>query len=215
MSTRLGFSSLVILSSALLLACGNELQIGGNGGGGGDATSTGSTTSGSTTTPTNNSCAAANASTIPGVHIDITSTDCTLSLSNPTLTIDYQVVIDADVPGIRPVPQDAGSCGQPEASGLITFESVRGGDQKYCLCDVGPCFPEDFPVKTLAKGTFPASFTWDGHNWYGPSDTVNPEGPLFEVGDYEFTVKAKGFQTTANGEVPFEVEVAMPVHVVP
>ncbi len=225
MITRLGFSRALttILAPLALLACSTDLQIGGgSGGSGGGASTTTTTTNGTTTTTTttatgtNNGCAAAEASTIPGVRIEITSNGCTLSLADPTLlTIEYQVVVDADVPGVRPVPEDAGGCGEPGASGLILFEEIAGGTQQYCLCDVGICPGTPQPVATLKKGTYPASLAWDGRNWGGPSDTANPKGPPFAVGDYEFKVRAKGFLTTANGEVPFAIETAMPVHVVP
>lgn len=228
MNIRLGFLATGILASMALLACKNDLQIGGGGSGNGGAggfsgggPGTGHGEGGYESTATSsggtgyNSCAPASASTIPGVHIEITSTDCTLSLSNPTLSIQYQVVVDADVPGVRPTPQDAGACGQPGASGLILFEEVKGGDQQYCLCDVGLCEGLPQPVATLAQGIYPATFTWDGHNWGGPSDTANVEGPLFVEGDYAFTVSATGFLATTNGEVPFEIESAIPIHVVP
>jgi len=40
----------------------------------------------------------------------------------------------------------------------------------------------------LRKGTYARTFTWDGVNWTGPSDTGNPKGAPFPPGDYTLTV---------------------------
>ena len=42
----------------------------------------------------------------------------------------------------------------------------------------------------MPKGTYPRTFTWDGVNWRGPSDTGNPKGPPFPPGDYTLTIAA-------------------------
>jgi hypothetical protein len=51
----------------------------------------------------------------------------------------------------------------------------------------------------LKQGSYPSTFTWDKHSWFGPSDTNNPEGPPFTVGDYTVTVSAIGTQATSMG----------------
>ena len=214
MNHRLGF--LALLSATALLACGVDQQIGGEGGHGTGGTDTTTTTSNSTTTSAGG-CPTTSVSTLQGVSIEITATNCTLSLSNPGqgLALDYEVVINADVTGVRPIALDAGKCDKPGPSGLVTSVLIAGGTEEYCLCDNGLCLGDDLPLATLAQGTYPSTFAWSGHNWNGPSDTLEPEGPLFIVGEYTYTVNATGTVMTANGEVPFAIDAKMPIHVVP
>jgi len=42
----------------------------------------------------------------------------------------YQVVVDQDLAGVTPLPQDAGGCGQSGSSGLTLLERVDGGAQR-------------------------------------------------------------------------------------
>jgi hypothetical protein len=158
-------------------------------------------------------CAPTSASTLPGAHIDFTNTQCSFSLSDPVAHVDftYNVVVDQDVAGVVPQPQDAGGCGAPGPSGLIVFESVGGGGQNYCLCDTGLCAPPGGMPVTLKQGTYPATFSWDKRNWSGPSDTGNPEGPPFPVGDYTVSVSAVGSYTGAA----FNVSASLPIQLVP
>lgn len=207
---------LLAAASLFASACSDPQQIGGGSGGGGGTGASTCTTSTATPRPTED-CEPTSSSTLPGVHIEITSAACTLSLSDPGpgLVFTYEVVVDEDIAGVAPERQDAGGCGQPGSSGLVLFEQVAGGTQRYCLCDVGICQAEPLPAVTLKKGTYPGSFSWSGRNWNGPSDTVEPLGPPFAAGDYAFTVNARGKLSTAGGDVPFEVEAKLPVHVVP
>jgi hypothetical protein len=131
------------------------------------------------------------------------------------VTIGYQIVVDQDTPGVSPRAQDGGGCGQPGASGLIPFEQVEGMNQQYCLCDEGPCGSPTKPAVTLKQGTYPATFTWDKHTWFGPSDTGNPEGPLFTVGDYTLQVNAIGTQLVGANQVGFNVTGTLPIRLTP
>jgi hypothetical protein len=175
------------------------------------SSSTGSSSSGST------ACTTTSDTMLPGVHIEIDGSACTFSLSDPVaqVSIPYQIVVDQDVTGVTPRPQDAGQCDKPGASGLITFAKVAGNNQQYCLCDVGLCAPQMNPAVTIKAGTYPATFTWDKHTWFGPSDFNNPEGPLFTAGDYTLTISAIGLQTTSSGDVGWTITATMPVHLVP
>ncbi|HLT36413.1 MAG TPA: hypothetical protein VK034_09005, partial [Enhygromyxa sp.] len=96
-------------------------------------------------------------------------------------------------------------------SGLIVFERLSGDDQQYCLCDSGLCAgPGSSPV-TIPAAQTPASFEWNGHNWYGPSDTSNPLGPPFPVGSYVLEVSARG----TVGGAPFEVRNQFAIELTP
>lgn len=205
-----------LAASLLSTACAVDRQIGGSGGGGGAG---GETTTCSTTTspPPDLGCEVGGASDLPGVRVEITSTACVLSLSDPSpeLVFNYNIVIDADLAGVTPAHMDAGWCDEGGPSGLATLGVIEGGDQKYCECDVGYCMGEMLPTVTLKQGVYPGSFTWGGHNWTGTSDTNNPIGPPFEVGDYTFTLKAKGTIAVGGGDLPFEVRGTTSVHVVP
>jgi hypothetical protein len=194
----LGAASFILCALAALPGCGSTVDTSSSSGG-------------------QEGCAPSGMSTLPGVHIDITAKQCTFSLSDPaaTITIPYQVAVDQDTGGVIPRAQDAGQCGQPGPSGLITFEQVDGDGQKYCLCNTGKCAPPSGSQVTLKQGSYPAKFTWSKNNWLGPSDTGNPEGAPFPVGDYTLTVSAVGSIITPDSETPFSVTGTMPIHLVP
>jgi hypothetical protein len=125
--------------------------------------------------------------------------------------IPYDVVVASDATNVVPQPQDAGGCGQPGTSGLILFERVDGGGQAYCLCDTGLCLAMPLPPRTLHAGTYATTFSWDGKNWNGPSDTGNPQGPPFPPGDYTVSVSAIGTQGTAS----FAVSATLAIRLTP
>jgi hypothetical protein len=184
--------------------------------GAGCAGSTGSAPTGTTSASSSASCKATSTTTLAGAHIEIDASHCTFSLSHPAkISFPYKVVIDQHIAGVVPRAQDAGGCGRPGASGLITFEKVDGNRQNYCICDTGLCPPpKDTPV-TLPKGSYPGTFTWDKRNWDGPSDTARPEGPPFPAGDYTVTVSAVGTQLVAGKQVEFVVKGTLQIHLVP
>jgi len=144
-------------------------------------------------------------SDLPGVSITFSTSACSWTLAEAAagLKFGYQVVVEDDLPGVLPKPQDAGWCGQPGPSGLITFGRVNGNDQNYCICDTGLCQgPSEVPV-TLKAGTYDGVFEWDGVNWGGPSDTGNPKGEAFPPGTYTLTISAKGtWEDPAAGVMP-------------
>jgi hypothetical protein len=153
--------------------------------------------------------------TLPGVYIRFAPQTCTFTLAQAKagISIAYDVVVDADLAGVVPggQPWQAGA----GASGLLTFELLSGSGQRYCLCDLGlgPALPT-VPI-TLKQGTYPMAFTWDGHDWEGPSDTGNPKGPLFPVGTYRLDVTATGTVTDPSGTRVFDVSGAFRVTLVP
>ncbi len=181
-------STVLAATTALVAACGGI----------------GSTTSGDASAgdsaPDAPPCATTSQSDLPGVHIEIDPSRCVFSLAqaHAGIAIGYDVIVDANVPGVVPRSQDAGNCGAADGSGLIPFESVAGAGQHYCVCDTGLCPPPTGAPVTLPAGRYHHTFMWDGTNWSGPSDTGNPEGPPFPAGTYTLTVSAVG-TTPADG----------------
>ena len=139
-------------------------------------------------------------STLPGVCIRMDAQDGLTSLKQAAagIAIPYTVIVEADVADVVPLPQDAGQCGQPGASGLILFERLTGNGQSYCLYDTGLCMGPDTTPRTIAAGSTPGSFAWEGRNWGGPSDTGNPQGDPFPAGSYTLEVSAVGTVGGAN-----------------
>jgi hypothetical protein len=215
-----GLAALALLSLATQ-ACGGSsgsgaAGAGSSGGGNGGAGGAGASTTTASTGTGSTSCPATSTSMLDGVTIEIDANECTFSLADPSLvTIPYRVVVSHDVAGVTPRPQDAGMCDAPGASGLITFEKVDGGGQQYCLCDVGLCAPTNAAPVTLKAGSYPATFTWDKRNWFGPSDTGNPKGPAFPAGDYTVTVSAIGMHDVGGFEEGFVVTATLPIQLVP
>lgn len=157
-------------------------------------------------------CSDSRASSLPGVSLSI-SGPCTFTLAQARagIAVPYALTIAADVSGVVPLPQDAGGCGRPGPSGLILFENLDGGGQRYCLCDTGLCLPPSQTPVTLRAGTYAGSFRWDGVNWFGPSDTGNPKGAAFPAGAYQLRVSATGKVAGAN----FAVAATYPIRLVP
>lgn len=162
-------------------------------------------------------CRPMSSSDLAGVALRLAATRCTFTLAEARAGIElrYDVVIEGNVTGVIAAPQDGGSCGRPGASGLIVFERLSGGGQSYCVCDEGRCVPPPQVPVTLAPGTFPASFRWDGLNWSGPSDTGNPKGAPFPVGTYTLEVSAVGTRQAGPAMTPFAVRMQVPVTLVP
>ena len=165
-------------------------------------------------------CNAQQSSNAPGIAIRFTSpTSCTFTLAQAAagISIPYAVVIDRDMKPVilTPDPLDQSRRDTPNASGLATFEIVRGGDQKYCLCDTGLPSTPDRTERELKAGTFPLAFAWDGVNWNGPSDTSNPKGKPFPPGVYTLEVHAAGEAPAPGGSSPFQVKATINVRIVP
>jgi hypothetical protein len=143
---------------------------------------------------TGSSCNGAAKSSLPGVSIVFPDGPCSFTLAEVAagISLNYELRIEQSLDGVHPVPVDYGSCGQPDATGLIVgFEIAGSTGDRYCLCDVGPCMGRTFSTQAPA-GTYPNTIRWDGRNWMGPSDTNNREGAAFPPGTYTLTVTAKG-----------------------
>jgi len=156
-------------------------------------------------------CTTTTTTTLDGVTIQFKAERCTFTLAEAAagLTIPYQVLVSAAWEGLVPQPQDAGHCDQPGPSGLILFERLSGDDQEYCVCDTGLCMPPDDTPIGLSPGAYPGQFEWDGKNWWGPSDTMNPKGEPFPAGTYTLEVSAKGQRVSPPG--PFEVKATLTI----
>src|SRR5262249_54206017 len=121
----------------------------------------------------------------------------------------YDVVIDADVAAV--IAEGQTSAPRVGPSGLEILERLTGGSQSYCVCDSGLGVGLPKTPATLKRGVYRGTFKWDGHNWGGPSDTGNPEGPLFPAGTYRLVASTSG---TVAGNA-FQVSAAFRVTLVP
>ncbi len=148
-------------------------------------------------------------SDLDGARIEVTADDCEFTLAQAAAGIEvaWRVVIDRDVVGVLPRPQDAGGCGQPGPSGLIVFERLTGDAGGYCLCDTGLCMGPGDDTITLRPGEHPGTFEWDGRQWAGPSDTGNRKGDPLPAGDYTLEVSAVGSTRVGvdGPETPFRL----------
>lgn len=153
-------------------------------------------------------CQVSASSTLPGVHIELDKSVCSLGLQAVMagVAFKYAVVVDADVQSVTTGTQNVGNCQPAHASGLFLEERIFGGGENYCLCDTGLCAPQTRPAIDLHAGSYPGTFSWDGKNWNGPSDTGNPEGAAFPAGSYTFEVRSTG-KTSAGSD--FEVRAAL------
>ena len=211
LGNRIASHGLVFLVLALA-ACGGQTSGGSGGAGGSGGTGgTGGSGGGGGDAP----CAIDGFSSLPGVAITFSTTDCTYTLAEAAagITIDYDLIAEPDVPSVYPVPQN--SCGEPDASGLIPFEELSGDGQKYCLCDIGICPAPGGMSNPVPAGTYPGTFSWDGVNWNGPSDFGAPKGEPFPPGDYTLRVSAVGEYDEAGAKKPFTVEGTFLLHLVP
>jgi hypothetical protein len=145
-------------------------------------------------------CLLSEVSTLPGVRIDVTASRCvfTLAEARAGISISYDVVIEHDVPAFVPPRYPYGA----NVDGLYVTDVLSGGDQQYCLCDLGlpysVCPLEDggesfsglspCAAITLHQGVYHRTFLWDGVNWYGPSDTNAPKRAPFPAGDYTLAI---------------------------
>lgn len=153
-------------------------------------------------------CVAEISSTLDGVTIELPDQPCTFTLAEAAAGIDflYDVVVDAEVANVS---YERG-CFEPGPSGLVTSETISGGDQQYCVCDVGLCMSTS-EMRTLPAGSHRTTFHWEGRNWFGPSDTGNPMGPPFPAGDYVLEITSSGMHDRAS----FALTTRWPIHLVP
>ena len=93
---------------------------------------------------------------------------------------------------------------------IATLAELTGNRQYYAIRDVGGCFGRPLRPGTLRAGTYPGTFSWDGVNWFGESDTGVPKGPPFPAGIYVLSLTARGFtdydpDADAGSSMPFQV----------
>ena len=162
-------------------------------------------------------CAEAHASNLEGAHIEIAAKQCRFTLADAAagIAFQYRIVIDREIQGVVPAPLDAGRCNEPDASGLSPAGRISGGDQLYCLCDVGLCPYRPPPPATLHAGEYPQTYHFSGRNWTGPSDTNSPMGSPFPPGFYDFSVRAKGEVVADGGTSSFEMSAELGFDLVP
>lgn len=139
-------------------------------------------------------CRIAEESNLPGVRIHVTTDDCTFTVAQAQagIHIPYEITVEQDVDTI-PTEPPGSYCYPPGASGLMVGAVLSGGDQRYCRCDEGP--PDGFlctKTSRVRAGVYPATFDWDGVNWFGPSDTGNRKGAAFPPGLYRLDITARG-----------------------
>jgi hypothetical protein len=84
------------------------------------------------------------------------------------------------------------------------------------VCDTGLCPPPAEVVVTLQPGSHDHAFTWEGRNWNGPSDTMNPMGDYFPAGTYTLSVAAGGYLSdTSTGNPTFDVDGWLEIELTP
>lgn len=140
--------------------------------------------------------------------IELGDTECAFTVAEAAagVSFPYTVRIEEDIADVVS-DGDEGGCRQGTSDGFPVWieETVTGGDESYCICDSGLCVPEEPTPATWEAGDYERTFEWDGVNWNGPSDTVNPKGEAFPPGEYTVTLRASG----TAGEEAFVVETTM------
>lgn len=163
-------------------------------------------------------CSSSSSSTLPGVSFALSGVPCVLTIPQVArgFSFVYEIVVEDDLPGVTSFRLDDGSCDQPDESGLVALERIRGGSGRvYCICDSGRCGRHSHQAD-LEAGTWETRFEWDGRNWRGPSDTMNPKGAPFPPGTYIFSVEASGQYLAPGGvEERFEIYAQTSFHLVP
>jgi hypothetical protein len=172
------FASLALVGLALVGVAGCS------GGSSTDATSTKPTAPVSTPV----ACVATVTTTLPGITARVKNTRCDFTLAQAAagITIDYEIVVAADLPALY----TQSVTGQTQTA-LSLFSTLGGNGQRYCLCDTGPGTNTIQPLDVRA-GASAGSFAWDGVNWGGPSDTGVKKGPAFPAGAYTLTLHGEG-----------------------
>jgi hypothetical protein len=152
-------------------------------------------------------------SDLPGVSIAITSKKCAFSPSELRngVRVDYDLIVERELPGLLPLPQDMTGCQKPGPSGLITFRVIRGEGHTFCpQCDLGSCpKPAITEPTTLRPGHYAESLLWYGQTFTGNGDGMStvPQRE-FPPGSYVLSISARGRrQSDRKGEslVPFGV----------
>lgn len=152
--------------------------------------------------------------TLKGVTIDLSGNSCVYSMADVAagISLHYRIVVEQELHDVVSRPLDAGQCDDLGPSGLRTLEKIHGNDQTYCICDSGLCMEPQEGV-TLVPGEYSDTFSWDGRNWNGPSDTEAPKGAAFPPGQYTLVVRAEGRYGKLQSD--FAVTATMKIHLEP
>jgi hypothetical protein len=218
-----GVAWVFVFLSAVLSACGGSTSLdrAGNSHASGGVAGVANTSTGGAPSAAGRSgnaggqaggCAETATSTLTGASFHfVPPLRCSYTLAEAAagISIAYELAIAQDISDVA--PQAEATCVQPGASGLYILERVSGNGQNYCLCDNGFCASPPSNPTTLRTGTYAATFQWDGMNWYGQSDTGNPQGPAFPAGSYLLELSAQGTRAGAG----FEVQDSLPLTLVP
>ncbi|AUX27293.1 hypothetical protein SOCEGT47_078770 [Sorangium cellulosum] len=194
-----------LLLGACLIGCSSIHGGGGDGGGasdgggGSDESDGGGGDGGGRVTSAGGPCAVRDVEgTIPGVKLSITSSRCVYFMGEHAEFV-YEVTTDASVPPIDiAASTGCGRCTKPSSDPLsfvsyqISGTSVDGEPQRYCLCDVGCCAPDEATTVEVDATVATDTIRWSGRQWDGPSDTGNPEGAAFAPGSYDVVVTFDG-----------------------
>lgn len=169
--------------------------------------------------PDASGCAQTSASSLPGVLLSFPDQPCVFTAAELSAGVEirYRLAVadSAIAPLVHPLDGVGAGCNTPGPSGLIVGYQVSGGGQTYCLCDVGLCAPSSLTT-TLVPGTYDFSFTWQGENWLGPSDTGRPKGAAFPPGNYQVSVSSSGSFTdgpNSDAATNFMITAVLPITV--
>ncbi|KYF52288.1 hypothetical protein BE08_21980 [Sorangium cellulosum] len=148
------------------------------------------------------------------MKISIASSRCVYRVGEEAEFI-YEIVTDSSVPPIEVAESTGcGRCVEPSSDPLSFVSYAIGGlssageQQRYCLCDVGCCAPDEAQTVEVEATTVMQTFRWSGRQWSGPSDTSNPEGDFFAPGHYAVEV-------TFDGQAQGVVTATLGIEIVP
>ena len=149
-------------------------------------------------------------SALAGVTATLSSSTCTYRVAESG-TFQYSVTVD-DHAAPFALPASPPSGGPDATDGKLAtlvdwrIVSTTAGVAGYCAdCDTGLGAGWAAATLNFERGTKTATLSWPGRTWGGPSDTSNPLGPPFSVGDYEVILVIRGTST---------VLAKLPIHVV-
>jgi hypothetical protein len=160
-------------------------------------------------------------SDLPGVTLAITSDRCSFSQKElrEGVRFDYEVIVQHEMAGVLPLPQDLTGCQKPGKSGLITFRVIRGDDQVFCpQCDLGPCLTASKKEETiLHSGRYRETLLWNGQTFTGDAEGMSTVPKReFPPGWYLLSIRAIGHRRSSlRGEalVPFTITLDYRVNV--
>jgi hypothetical protein len=169
-------------------------------------------------------CQPAARSDLPGLRLALTSKQCSFSQADLSrgIRLEYELVVEREIKGITPLPQDIGGCQQANLAGLITFRSITGSGHSFCpQCDLGPCSSRERAAVTVRPGRYREFVLWNGFTYGGPSDGMSTVArQKFPPGRYVLRVSLRGQDAAAllrsrPRAAEFAVEMEVPLEVRP